>query len=73
MTEKLTERLECCYTGAVFDVMRELELPEGLLPRELKSLDPEKTVAGPVFPILGRKAILAGTPPQEAYLQYRKF
>ena len=54
MTEKLTERLECCYTGAVFDVMRELGLPEGLLPRELKSLDPEKTVAGPVFPILGR-------------------
>ena len=52
--EKLTQKLELCYTGAVFDVMRELGLKEGLLPHHLKSLDPEVTVAGPVYTVLGR-------------------
>ena len=50
----LTQRLENCYSGAVFDVMRELELKDGLLPRHLKSLDPEVTVCGPVSTVLGR-------------------
>ena len=52
--EKLTQRLKLCYTGAVFDVMRELGLKVGLLPRHLKSLDPEATVAGPLYTVLGR-------------------
>ena len=52
--EKLTQRLKLCYTGAVFDVMRELGLKEGLLPLHLKSLDPEVTVAGPLYTVLGR-------------------
>ena len=50
----LTQRLENCYSGAVFDVMRELGMKDGLLPRHLKSLDPEVTVCGPVSTILGR-------------------
>ena len=50
----LTQRLENCYSGAVFDVMRELGLKDGLLPRHLKSLDPEVTVCGPVSTVLGR-------------------
>ena len=52
--EKLTQRLELCYTGAVFDVMRELGLKEGLLPRHLKPLDSELTLAGPVYTVHGR-------------------
>ena len=50
----LTQRLENCYSGAIFDVMRELGLKDGLLPRHLKSLDPEVTVCGPVSTVLGR-------------------
>ena len=50
----LTKRLENCYSGAVFDVMRELELKDGLLPRHLKSLAPEVTLCGPIFTVLGR-------------------
>jgi hypothetical protein len=32
MADNLTERLESCYRGAVFDVMRDLGFPDGLLP-----------------------------------------
>lgn len=71
MADNLTERLESCYTGAVFDVMWDLGFPNGLLPRELKSLDPEKTVAGPVFPVLGRPD--SSLTPDESLLRWTEF
>ena len=71
MADNLTERLESCYTGAVFDVMRDLGFPDGLLPRELKSLDPKKTVAGPVFPVLGRPD--SSLTPDESLLRWTEF
>ena len=71
MADNLTKRLESCYTGAVFDVMWDLGFPDGLLPRELKSLDPEKTVAGPVLPVLGRPD--SSLTPDESLLRWTEF
>lgn len=50
----LTERLAACYTGIVFDVMRDLGLPPAVLPHDIRSLDPDLKIAGPVFTVRGR-------------------
>lgn len=50
----LTSRLGRCYTGAVWDVMREMALTHCVLPREIRALDPRTRLFGPVFTVLGR-------------------
>ncbi len=52
MTE-VTERLDRCYTGAVYDVMRSRGLENCLLPHSIVGLDLETRVAGPVFTLQG--------------------
>ena len=49
----LTERLEKLYTGAVHDVLRAMGYPNCVLPNAIKSLDPEKKVAGEVYTVSG--------------------
>lgn len=49
----LTERLEKLYTGAVHDVLRAMGYPNCVLPSAIKSLDPEKKVAGEVYTVSG--------------------
>lgn len=50
----LTARLEGCYTGAVYDVLRSLGLRSQVLPASLRPLLPERKLAGPVFTVSGR-------------------
>ena len=52
--ETLSNRLGQCYTGAVYDVMRDLGLADCVLPREIRALDLETRVAGRVFTMRGQ-------------------
>ncbi|MEQ8403237.1 MAG: hypothetical protein RIE24_20770 [Silicimonas sp.] len=49
----LTERLERCYTGAVYDVMRERGQENCVLTPEICGLTPQTRVAGPIFTLRG--------------------
>ena len=52
--ETLSNRLGQCYTGAVYDVMRDHGLADCVLPREIRALDLETRVAGRVFTMRGQ-------------------
>ena len=64
----LTERLEACYTGVVHDVMRAMGLKAFTLPADLRPIMPERTLAGPVFTILGKVDVSAD--PHETLLAW---
>lgn len=49
----LGERLEKCYTGAVFDVLRERGIIDTVLPKDVRPIDPSKKLAGPIFTVAG--------------------
>lgn len=49
----LADRLARCYTGAVFDALRERGLDGGILPRDVRPLDDALVMAGPVFTVRG--------------------
>lgn len=46
--------LENAYSGAVFDVLREMGMPHQALPPQIVSLDPRKKLVGPLFTVSGR-------------------
>lgn len=48
--------LEQAYTGAIYDAMRELGLPPGILPDDLKPVDPDSRLAGRVWTCEGEMA-----------------
>jgi 4-hydroxy-4-methyl-2-oxoglutarate aldolase len=50
----LSNRLGECYTGAVYDVMREFGMRNCVLPHAIRALDAETRVAGRVFTMQGR-------------------
>lgn len=54
MADPVSERLQCCFTGVVHDVMRAMGLRDFTLPAELRPLFPERAMAGPAFTIEGR-------------------
>ena len=54
VANSMAERLERTYSGAVFDVLREMGFANQSLPAELRALDPSWKLAGPVFPVSGR-------------------
>jgi len=49
----LGDRLEKCYSGAAYDVLRTLGLPDQLLPTTIRPLDPTRVLAGKVFTVSG--------------------
>ncbi|BDU37610.1 RraA family protein [Vibrio nigripulchritudo] len=51
--DAITQLLQKCYTGVVNDVMRDLGLSNYVLPREIRPLLMDKTLAGPIFTIEG--------------------
>lgn len=55
----LTYRLEQCYTGVVYDAMRELGQRECTLPPAIRPLLPERRLAGPVFAVSGKRCTLS--------------
>ena len=67
----LAERLEKCYSGAVFDVLREAGHPNQALPHGIRPLDPKWVLAGPVFPVSGRRTTALGV--HETILEWTTF
>lgn len=53
MDNSMTERLSRCYSGAVYDVMREMGYTDCVLPKDIRPLDDSKSVAGPVWTCSG--------------------
>jgi 4-hydroxy-4-methyl-2-oxoglutarate aldolase len=53
-TEDFCQRLEKCYTGAVFDVMRNMGYSDQLLPNHIRPMNLKDKIAGPVFTIAGK-------------------
>lgn len=51
----LSHRLEQCYSGAVFDVMRAMGHRNCVLPADIRPLDPMRRLAGPIFTISGHR------------------
>ena len=51
----LAHRLEQCYSGAVYDVMRALGHRQCVLPPEIRPLDPLRRLAGVVYTIEGHR------------------
>ncbi len=49
-----SDRLQACYTGAVYGVLRQHGHRASVLPRTVRPLDPSLKLAGPVFTIRGR-------------------
>src|ERR1700685_262598 len=47
------DRLEKCYSGAVYDTLRAMGLPDQLLPQTIRPLDPERALAGRIFTVSG--------------------
>jgi 4-hydroxy-4-methyl-2-oxoglutarate aldolase len=50
----LSNRLRECYTGAVYDVMRDFGMKNCVLPHAIRALDLESRLAGRVFTMQGR-------------------
>jgi regulator of RNase E activity RraA len=50
----LADRLQQCYSGAVYDVMRDLGMTPRVFPRDILGLNKEMKAAGPVFTVRGR-------------------
>ncbi len=50
----LGDRLRRCYSGAVYDAMRDLGLDPAVLPSSIRPLDPKSVLAGPIWPCAGR-------------------
>jgi 4-hydroxy-4-methyl-2-oxoglutarate aldolase len=50
----LTQRLQTCYSGAVYDVLRDMGFPNQVLPPSIRPLNLRTKLAGPAFPVNGR-------------------
>jgi len=50
---QLVERLKNCYTGAIYDVLRERGIKNTILPHSIKSIDPSKKLAGVIWTCSG--------------------
>ena len=53
MADALAERLEHCYSGAVYDVLRAMGYPNQVLPAEIRPLELAYTLAGRVYTVSG--------------------
>src|ERR1700747_3758337 len=55
-TPSLADRLRVCYAGAVYDVLHSKGLTAQTLPKDIRPLNVQQKLAGPVFTIEGRRA-----------------
>ena len=67
----LTERLGQCYSGAVYDALREKGLDNTVLPKDIRPIDDTQVLAGPVFTISGTPK--PGVSADEALLAWTDF
>jgi 4-hydroxy-4-methyl-2-oxoglutarate aldolase len=69
--EILSNRLSACYTGAVYDVMRDLGMKNCVLPHAIRALDPATRVAGRVFTMQGRPDLTSSV--HESIVRWTEF
>ncbi|MEP7243540.1 MAG: RraA family protein [Gammaproteobacteria bacterium] len=55
---QLADRLMGCYSGAVYDVLRELGVADCVLPKAIRPVDPLRRMAGPAFTMTGERVQL---------------
>ncbi len=53
--KNITHRLEQCYSGVIYDAMREQGLRNCVLPSSIKPLHIERRLAGPAYTVLGKR------------------
>jgi 4-hydroxy-4-methyl-2-oxoglutarate aldolase len=53
------DQLSGAYVGAVYDVLRELDIQHCTLPTEIRALLPEATLIGPAFTVSGKRVSLS--------------
>lgn len=53
--KQYSHRFEQCYSGVVYDAMREKGLRDCVLPSDFKPLIPGRTLAGPVYTVEGER------------------
>jgi regulator of RNase E activity RraA len=51
---QIADRLTACYSGVVYDVLRDMGLPARVLPRTIRGITTAMRCAGPVFAVRGR-------------------
>lgn len=66
--EKIVSILETAYSGAVYDAMRELGLDAGILPNDIRPVDPDLPLVGRVWTCSG--AMVEGTTQDESLLSW---
>jgi 4-hydroxy-4-methyl-2-oxoglutarate aldolase len=71
MGTDITGRLMNCYSGAVFDVLREKGITRCVLPPEITPLDSTKKMAGEVFTVSGHLDL--NLDPHETLLRWTDF
>jgi 4-hydroxy-4-methyl-2-oxoglutarate aldolase len=71
MARDITGRLMNCYSGAVFDVLREKGITNCVLPPEITPLDPSNKMAGEVFTVSGHLDL--NLDPHETLLRWTDF
>ncbi|WP_223551913.1 RraA family protein [Aestuariivivens sp. NBU2969] len=54
INDDLSNRLEKCYSGAVYDVLRAIGYPNQTLPNTIRPLDVDKKLAGPIYTVSGQ-------------------
>ena len=55
MSDPLADRLEKCYSGAVYDVLRAMGHGEQVLPPDIGPLDADNKLAGKVYTVSGHR------------------
>jgi len=68
MIDTLADRLEKCYSGAVYDVLRAAGKPDQVLPSSLRPLDAASKLAGRIYTVSGHLDIALD--PHETLLQW---
>jgi regulator of RNase E activity RraA len=66
----LADRLATCYSGAVYDVLREFGVEKCVLPHAIKCVDVTHRIAGPAFTMSGARRDLD---PHETLLRWTEF
>lgn len=66
--EQIVSILETAYSGAVYDAMRELGLAAGILPNDIRPVDPDLPLVGRVWTCSG--AMVEGTTQDESLLSW---
>ena len=66
--EQIVSILETAYSGAIYDAMRELGLKDGILPNDIRPVDPDLSLVGRVWTCSG--AMVEGTTQDESLLSW---